>query len=83
MTAVKEENRGKLLVRSLFSVLRRAETGDGEQEESERREDTVEDRLDGWRDGHDGGCAVELRSGEVCISVQLCDKSLFSRFGGA
>lgn len=63
MTAVKEENRGKLLVRSLFSVLRRAEIGEGEQEEEERREDTVEDRLEGWRDGHDEGCTMELRSG--------------------
>lgn len=83
VVAVKEENRGELLVRSLFSVLRRAEIGEGEQEESERREDTVEDRLEGWRDGHDGGGAVEVRSGEVCVTVQLCDKSLFSRFGGA
>lgn len=83
VTAVKEENRGKLLVRSLFSVLRRAEVGEAEQGEEERREDTVEDRLEGWRDGHDGGCAVEVRSGEMCISVELCDKILFSRFGGA
>lgn len=54
MTAVKEESRGKLLVRNLFSVLRRAELGEAEQREAESREDTVEDRREGWRDGHDG-----------------------------
>lgn len=80
---LKEENSGKLLVRRLLSVLRRAEIGEGEQEEPERREDTVEEKREGWRDGHDGGCATEPRSGEMCVNVQLCDKSLFSRFGGA
>lgn len=83
VTAVKEENRGKLLARSLFSVLRRAEAREGEQGEADRRVDIVEDRLEGWRDGHDGGCVEEVRSGETCISVELCDKILFSRFGGA
>lgn len=83
VVAVKEENSGKLPVRRLLSVLRRAELGEGEQEGAERREDTVEERQEGWRDGHGGGCAVELRSGEMCISVQLCVRSLFSRFTGA
>lgn len=46
MVAVKEENSGKLPVRRLLSVLRRAELGEGEQEEAERREDTVEERLE-------------------------------------
>lgn len=83
MVAVKAENSGELPVRRLLLVLRRAELDEGEHEEADRREDTVEQRLEVWSDGHDGGCAVELRSGEMCISVQLCAKSLFSRFGGA
>lgn len=47
VVAVKEGNSGELLVRRLFSVLRRVEIGEGEQEEAERREDTVEERLEG------------------------------------
>lgn len=43
---LKEENSGKLLVRSLLSVLRRAEIVGGEQEGAESREDTVEERLE-------------------------------------
>lgn len=63
-TAFREEKRGEQLFRSLFSVLRRGEVREGEW----RREDVVEVRLVGWRDGHEGGCAAKFRSGEQGIS---------------
>lgn len=37
---------------------------EGEQEEVERREDEVEDRLEGWREGQEEGCAAKFRNGE-------------------
>ena len=46
-TEVREKERGELLLRSLFSVLRRGEVREGEREEVERREEVVEDRLEG------------------------------------
>lgn len=69
-TAFREEKRGEQLFRSLFSVLRRGEVREGEWEEVERREDVVEVRLVGWRDGHEGGCAAKFRSGEQGISEE-------------
>lgn len=46
-TEVREKERDEWLPRSLFSVLRRGEVKEGEKEEAERREDEVEDRLEG------------------------------------
>lgn len=46
-TVEREKETGGWLVRSLFSVLRREEVREGEREEAERREDEVEDRLEG------------------------------------
>ncbi len=59
-----EERRGEWLFRRLFSVLRRGEVRECEKEELERREDEVEDRLEGWREGQEDGCAAKFRSGE-------------------
>lgn len=64
VTAVREKERGERLLRSLFSVLRREEMREREQEEVERREDVVEDRLEGWREGQEEGCAAKFRNGE-------------------
>lgn len=30
----------------------------------ERREDEVDDRLEGWREGQEEGCAAKFKSGE-------------------
>lgn len=64
--AVEEEEeedgkrRGACLFRSLFSVLRRGEVSDSEQQEEEVEKgkvDVVEDRLEGWREGQEEGCS--------------------------
>lgn len=73
-TEVREkERRGESLFRRVFSVLRRGEVREGEKEEVERREDEVEDRLEGWREGQEEGCAAKFRSGEQGwgISVEV------------
>lgn len=59
-----EEKRGDWLVRSLFSVLRREVVREGDKEEAERREDEVEQRLEGWREEQEGGCVANFMSGE-------------------
>lgn len=53
-----KEKPGELLLRSLFSVLSRGEVKEGEKEDVERREDEVDDRLEGWREGQEEGCAA-------------------------
>lgn len=60
MTAVRGKERDEWLFRSLFSVLRRGEIREGEQEELKRREDEVEDRLEGWREGQEEGCVAKF-----------------------
>lgn len=76
---VEEKHRlGDAAARSLFWVLRR---GEAVEEEAERREDEVEDSLDGWREEtYDG--AVVLRSPDGGFIMEVWDKSLFSRLGG-
>lgn len=59
-----EEERSEQLDRSLLSVLRRGEMMEAEHEEVERREDEVEDRLEGWREGHEKGCAATFNNRE-------------------
>lgn len=60
VTAVRGKERDEWLFRSLFSVLRRGEIREGEQEELKRREDEVEDRLEGWREGQEEGCVAKF-----------------------
>lgn len=57
-TDVRQEDvvRAEGLDRSLFSVLRRGDVN----EEVQRRGDEVEDRLEGWREGEDEGCAARF-----------------------
>lgn len=60
-------------------MLRRDEEMEGKQEEVERREDVVEDSLEGCREGHEGswGTMVWSVRGEAWVRI------LFSRLGGA
>lgn len=64
VTAVRGKERDEWLFRSLFSVLRRGEIREGEQEELKRREEEVEDRLEGWREGQEEGCVAKLSNAE-------------------
>lgn len=75
---VKEkESGGGSVFRSLFWVLRRDEEMEGE--ERERREDVVEDSLEGCREGHEGSWCAMVWSvrGEAWVRI------LFSILGGA
>lgn len=63
-----KERAGEWLLRSLFSVLRRGEVREGEREDEDRREDEVDDRLEGWREGQ--GCAAKREQGWG-ISVEV------------
>lgn len=63
---VREKERlGEWSLRSLFSVLTRGELSKGEKVEVERREDEVDDRLVGWREGQEEVCAAKFKSVEV------------------
>lgn len=78
---VREKERwGESVVRSLFWVLRRGEA----IEEVERREDVVEERLDGWKEEQKEGPAEDFMSREAWGKVvEVWSRNLFSRFGGA
>lgn len=45
-------------------MLTRGELREDDNEELERREDEVEDNLEGWREGQEEGCAANCMSGE-------------------
>lgn len=64
VTEVSGKERDEWLFRSLFSVLRRGEIREGEQEESKRREEEVDERLEGWREGQEEGCVAKFSNGE-------------------
>lgn len=49
-------------------MLRRGEVREGEREDEDRREDEVDDRLEGWREGQ--GCAAKREQGWG-ISVEV------------
>lgn len=68
---MEEEERSEQLDRSMFSVLRRGEMMEAEHEEVERREDEVEDRLEGWREGHEKGRAATFDNREHGWSVSV------------
>lgn len=59
-TAVRPEEvvRTEWLDRSMFSVLSRGDVSEDEHEEVQRREEDVEDRLEGLRAREDEGCAA-------------------------
>lgn len=69
--ALGAEESDEMLARSLLSVLRRGEVRRGEvrrgevregkREELERRDDEVEDRLEGWREGQEEGFAAKSK----------------------
>lgn len=58
-----KERRGESLARSLFWVLTRGEAREGKREEVERREDDVEERMDGWREEQEEGWATKREEG--------------------
>lgn len=45
-------------------MLRRGESRDDDNKELEKREDEVEERLEGWREEQEGDCAANCNSGE-------------------
>lgn len=45
-------------------MLRSGEVREYEREGVERRQDEVEDRLEGWRAGQEEGCAARFKRGE-------------------
>lgn len=46
-------------------MLRRGEVSEAVREEVERREDEVEDRLEGWSKGQEEDCAAKFMSEEL------------------
>lgn len=72
-TDVRQEEvvRTEWLDRSMFSVLRRGDVSEDEHEEVQRREEDVEDRLEGLRAGEDEGCAAWFNKREQACGITV------------
>lgn len=72
-TDVRQEEvvRTEWLDRSMFSVLRRGDVSEDEHEEAQRREEDVEDRLEGLRAGEDEACAAWFSKREQACGITV------------